>query len=135
MIKSDGRKRNSNNCFRRATRKLEIIFHYSHPPFSGSNCFAWEILEVNANISASCFFHWWGGWGGVKIIWGEYNLFTALSLFHFFRNGQHPEKWIQEMWMHQELFLANILNLLKKSFRKTSLFVFTAIGFMEKMFC
>ena len=30
--------------------------------------------------------------GGLRLYGGEYNLFTALSLFHFFRNGQHPEK-------------------------------------------
>ena len=33
--------------------------------------------------------------GGVKNIWGNniYYYITTLSLFHFFRNSQHPEKW------------------------------------------
>ena len=39
------------------------------------------------------------------------------------------------MWIYQELLLANISsNLLKKSFRKTSLFVLTVIVVMEKVF-
>ena len=38
--------------------------------------------------------------------------------------------------MHQEMLLANISsNLLKKSFRKTSLFVFAVMGVIEKVFC
>ena len=33
--------------------------------------------------------------GGVKNIWGSniYYCITTLSLFHFFRNSKHPEKW------------------------------------------
>ena len=33
--------------------------------------------------------------GGVKNKWGSnfYYYITTLSLFHFFRNSQHPQKW------------------------------------------
>ena len=33
--------------------------------------------------------------GGVKNKWGSniYYYFVTFSLFHFFRNSQHPEKW------------------------------------------
>ena len=33
--------------------------------------------------------------GRVKNIWGSnmYYYITKISLFHFFRNSQHPEKW------------------------------------------
>ena len=60
-----------------------------------------------------------------------------LSLFHFFKNSQHPEKWsvsFQNFFRKCEYiscYLPISLNLLKISFRKSSRFVFTVIGVIE----
>ena len=77
-------------------------------------------------------------WGELQI-YGEYFFITTLSLFHFFRKWQHPEKrsvtfknlFISEC-MNPSVFIYS--NLLKKSFRKTSLFVLTVTGVMEKKY-
>ena len=74
--------------------------------------------------------------GGVENIWGNniYYYITTLSLFRFFRNSQHPEKWsvtfrefLQEMWIHQ-LLLADVLkftiSVLKRNFEKLFVSVF-----------
>ena len=41
------------------------------------------------------FLHFWGGdkplWGDLILYEGS-NIFNTLSLFHLFRNSQHPEK-------------------------------------------
>ena len=58
-------------------------------------------------------------------------------IFHFFRYRQHPEKrsvtfknlFISEC-MNASVFISS--NLLKNPFRKTSLFVLTVTGVMEK---
>ena len=42
-------------------------------------------------------------------------------------------EFFQEMWMHQFL-IADILKFTKKSFRKTSPFVLTVTGVMEKSY-
>ena len=59
------------------------------------------------------------------------------SLFNFFRNSQHPEKWsvsFQNFFRKCEYiscYLPISSNLLKISFRKSSLFVFTVTGVIE----
>ena len=65
--------------------------------------------------------------------------------FHYFislERVRHPEKWslslinfFRKCECIRSWFLPISSNLLKRSFRKTSLFVFTVIGFTEKMFC
>ena len=74
--------------------------------------------------------------GGVTNKWGVFFI-TTLSLFHFFRYRQHPEKrsvtfknlFISEC-MNASVFISS--NLLKNPFRKTSLFVLTVTRVMEK---
>ena len=71
------------------------------------------------------------GGGGSKALWRELKLYggvifiTIVSLFHLFRNIQHPTKrsdffkeCLGEMSMHQELLLANIIKLIKKVLKK-----------------
>ena len=64
---------------------------------------------------------------------------TTLSLFHFFRNSQYPEKssvfftnFFRECEYIRSCYLLKSSNLLKTSFRKTSLFVLTVTGVLEK---
>ena len=71
-------------------------------------------------------------YGGVIFI-------TTLSLFHFFKNSQHPKKssvsftyFFRECEYIRSCCLLIPSNLLKKSFRKTSLFVLTVTGVLEK---
>ena len=77
-----------------------------------------------------------------KPLWGELKLYggeggggvifsTAISLFHFFRNRQYPEKWsvsVKDFFRKCECIRSCYLPisaiLLKNSLRKTSLFVF-----------
>ena len=88
------------------------------------------------------FLHLWGiklyGKGGVKNIWGVIFI-TTVSLFHFFRNTQHPEKWNENLFRTCECiscYLPISSNLLKESFRKTLPFVLFVEGVMEKkVFC
>ena len=75
--------------------------------------------------------------GGDKPLWRELKLYegrvifiTIMSLFHFFRNSQHPEKWsvsFKNFFRKCECICSCYLpissNLLEKSLRKTSLFV------------
>ena len=87
--------------------------------------------------------------GGDKLPGGELKLYggvmfsTTLSLFHFFRNSQHPEKisvsfnkffrkceCIRISWC----YLPISSNLIQKAFRKTSIFVLTVTGVREKVF-
>ena len=81
-------------------------------------------------------------WGELKLYEGGVIFITTLSLFHFFRNSQHSEKWnrsfknfFRKCECIRTCYLPISSNLLRKSFRKTSLFVFTVIGTMEKVFC
>ena len=66
--------------------------------------------------------------GGVRFI-------TTLSLFNFLRNNQQLEKWkvsfknfFRKCEYIRSCYLPISSNLLKKSFRKTSLFVLTVTG-------
>ena len=67
---------------------------------------------------------------------GEFDCFWY-SLFNFFRNSQHPEKWsvsFQNFFRKCEYiscYLPISSNLLRISFRKSSLFVFTVTGVIE----
>ena len=63
---------------------------------------------------------------------------TTLSLFHFFRNSQHPEKWSVSFTIFfkkceyiRGCYLPISSNLLKKSFRETSTFLLTVTGVLE----
>ena len=85
--------------------------------------------------------------GGNKPLWGELKLYrgvifiTTLSLFHFFRYSQHPQKWsvslknfFRKCKYIRSCYLLISSHLLKKSFRKTSLFVlleFLPTGFFK----
>ena len=70
---------------------------------------------------------------------GGVMFFTTLSLFHFFRNSQHAEKWSASFknfltkceWI-RSCYLPISSNIRKKSFGKTSLFVLTVTGVLEK---
>ena len=64
---------------------------------------------------------------------------TTLSLFHLFRNSQYPEKssvfftnFFRECEYIRSCYLLKSSNLLKKSFKKTSHFVLTVTGVLEK---
>ena len=83
--------------------------------------------------------------GGIKIIWWELKIYvrvmfiTTLSLFHFFRNSQYPEKssisfknFFSKCEYMRSCYLLISSNLLKMSFRKTSLFVLTVTGVLQK---
>ena len=67
-------------------------------------------------------------------------LIIALSLFYFFGNRQHPEKWsvsfknfFRKCECIRSCYLLISSNILKKSFRKTSLFLLTVTGvFLEE---
>ena len=59
---------------------------------------------------------------GALRLYGGVIFVTTLSLFHLFRNSQHPQK---EMWMHQELLVADILKFTENDPQKTSLIVLT----------
>ena len=68
-------------------------------------------------------------WKFAKILWGVIFI-TTISLFHFFRNSKHPEKWsvsVKNFFRGCECISSCCLlihsNLLKNSLRKTSLFV------------
>ena len=78
--------------------------------------------------------------GGSKNYMGGVIFITTLSLFHFFRNSQHPEKrsvsfknFFRKCACIRSCYLPISSNsLIQKSFRKTSLLVLTLIGVMEK---
>ena len=83
-------------------------------------------LKICQNFVGTNFFLTFAGeyssMGGVTFI-------TTLSLFHFFRNSQHPEKssvffykFLQGMWIHQELLIADILKFIKKDLQKNFTF-------------
>ena len=68
-------------------------------------------------------------WKFAKILWGVIFI-TTISLFHFFRNSQHTEKWsisVKNFFRGCECISSCCLlipsYLLKNSLRKTSLFV------------
>ena len=68
--------------------------------------------------------------GDLKLYEGVIIFITTISLFHFFRNSQHPEKWsvsVKNFFRKCECISSCYLpissNLLKNSLRKTSLFV------------
>ena len=70
--------------------------------------------------------------GGVMFI-------MALSLFHFFRNSQHPEKWnvyfnifFRKCEYIRGCYLPISSNLLKESFRETLPFVLPVTVVLEK---
>ena len=55
---------------------------------------------------------------------------TIISLFHFFRNSQHPKKWSVSIWISSGNVNASVVVTgqcpqiyIKNSLRKTSLFV------------
>ena len=63
--------------------------------------------------------------GGVKKIWESniYYYITTLSLFHFCRNSQHPEKWsvflrIYSGNVNASLFTGQYLQIYNFGFRK-----------------
>ena len=72
-------------------------------------------------------------WGD-KPLWVGVIYITTLSLFHFFRKNQQPEKRkvsfknFFRKYEYLKLLLADILKFTEKSFRKTSLFVLTVAG-------
>ena len=78
------------------------------------------------------FLNLWGDkcqWGELKLYGGSIFI-TTISLFHFFRNSQHPEKWsvsVKNFFRKCECISSCYLpissNLWKNSLRKTSLFV------------
>ena len=75
-------------------------------------------------------------WGELKI-WGVIFV-TTLSLFYFFRNRKHPQNWsvsFKNFFRKCECiscYLPISSNLLKKYFRKTSLFVLNVTDLMEE---
>ena len=84
-------------------------------------------------------------WRELKLCGGS-NIVILINLllhFHHFislETAKHPEKWslsFKNFFRKCECITSCyfIPNLLKKSFRETSLFMFTVIGVMEKMLC
>ena len=76
--------------------------------------------------------------GGGRVAGGGGNI-TIFLLFHFLRNRQYPERWsvsfknfFRECEYIRSCYLLISSNLLKKSLRKTSLFVLTVIVVLEK---
>ena len=54
----------------------------------------WKFTKIS--WGQNFFLHLWGNkylWEGELKIYGGSIFITTLSLFHFFRNSQHPEKW------------------------------------------
>ena len=79
-------------------------------------------------------------YGELKL-YGGATFITTLSLFHFFRNSHHPEKWsvslknfFRKCEYIRSCYLLIFSNSLKKSFRKNSLFSYCDRCFGEKCF-
>ena len=81
--------------------------------------------------------------GGINLDGEELKLYarvifiTTLSWYHFFRNSQHPDKWgvsfknfFRKSVYIRSCYLLIASNLLKMTFRKTSLFVLPVTGVM-----
>ena len=93
----------------------------------------WLNLKISQNFVGTNFFlHLWGDellWGELKL-YGDVIFITTISLFHFFRNSQDPEKWsvsVENFFRKcdciSSCYFPISSNLLKNSLRKTSLFV------------
>ena len=74
-------------------------------------------------------------------MYGEVIFISTFSLFHFFRNSQHPEKrsvsfknFFRKFEWIRSCYLPIFSNLLKKSLRKTLLFVLNVTSVLEKHF-
>ena len=99
------------------------------------------IWKFGKNLWEQHFFlHFWQDkplWWELKI-YGGVTFITTLSLIQFFRNSQHPEKWnvsFKNFFRKCECISCDLLissNLLKKSFRKSLLFVPSVTGVTEK---
>ena len=126
---------------------LEIHERESCKKQAGSNMSAFRAWSIYADSTVHC--HGFcspplpiimGGNYNAKILWGQNfsyisggtNLYggeifiTTISLFHFFRNNTHPEKWsvsVKNFFTKSDCYLPTSSNLLKNSLQKTSLFV------------
>ena len=78
-------------------------------------------------------------------LWGEFKLYGGvifIIILSFIQKQSTPRKvkfffykFLQEMWIHQELLLADMVKFAKKFLWKSSLFVLTVTSVLEKVFC
>ena len=126
---------------RNVVRCMDSMFSWSSCIwFSPESDLIWNFGILPKFCEDNFFSYIFGGWTSVAVseIYGGVIFITALSLFHFFRKSKHPEKWsvsFKKLFKKSKCiscYLPIFSNLLKCSFRKTSLFVLTVTGVMEK---
>ena len=123
------------------TDYIERAAHVKSSLFS--HCFCSDLIWKCAKLLWIQFFSYICG--GINLYWGSQNymggviFISTLSLFHFLKNSQHPEKWsisfknfFRNCEYIRSCYLMISSNLLKRSFRKIFVCAYCDRYFVKK---